>query len=161
MEDRPSIGRAVKETTHFSVMFVMTSFVVISALVAFASMWVFGWGMFQRETANFRGETAQQERVFADPNYRIQAYESFYDLCVAVQNTEAQIRSQEAELESGPSAQRRDQVNTNLNALRAAREARINEYNANARMSETRANFHASDLPYQLDTDQEKTTCTP
>lgn len=133
---------------------------VIVTLILLASMWVFGWGFFSRATADFRGETAQIEDTLADPDYRIAAYDHFFGLCTAVQNTEAQIRGQEGELEAeGVTEARKGQIQSNLAALRASRESLINEYNNDAGREATVGQFHASNLPDRLDSEKEKTEC--
>ena len=40
---------------------------------------VYGFGFLQRSTADYRGGTGERERVLADPNYRIAAYDDFYN----------------------------------------------------------------------------------
>jgi len=127
--------------------------------LAFALMAVFGVGFFKRSTADFRGETEQIERVQADPNYRIAAYEHFYDLCASVQTKEATAVALHEELKSGPSDSRREQINATLTALTSSRAAAINQYNADARKADTKANFLASDLPYQLSLLAKETSC--
>lgn len=135
----------------------VASVMILSMIIA--SMSIFGWGWFQRETADFRGQTAQQEQVFADPDYRIASYDSFYDKCATVMSREAQIENLEEELASGPSPDRERIIRTTLTALNNARDEAIQEYNADARKTDTRANFRASDLPHQLDPNEE-TSCT-
>lgn len=134
--------------------------VVLVAGIAVGAMWVFGWGMFQQSTAEHRGETAQKEQVRADPDYRIAAYERFFDLCASVRSDEATIANLEEELADDPTAERESQIKASLTAVRSNRSETINEYNADARKSETAAAFRSSDLPYQLDPDSEETRCT-
>lgn len=131
----------------------------IVAALLIVSMWVFSWGFFSRATADFRGETEQIEKTRADGDYRIGAYERFFDLCAAVQSKEAAIASLQQELETNPPAGRVTQVNATITAVRNSRAELINEYNADAAKTDTRAAFHASDLPHELDHDLEKTTC--
>lgn len=132
----------------------------IVVLLVAASMWLFGWGFFQRETAGFRGETDQIEQISADADYRIAAYEWFFDQCAAVQTKESELAAARTELEAeGLSDYRRQQLNANITAITAARADLINQYNAEAAKADTAANFQSSDLPYNLDTESETTTC--
>lgn len=126
-----------------------------------AGMAVFGVGLFKRSTADFRGGTAQRERTLADPDYRIAAYDRFFDLCAAVQSSEATAASLEEELETKPSDARVEQIQASLTAVRANRAEQVNQYNADAAKAGTRAQFRASTLPYTLDVNAEVTTCVP
>lgn len=149
----------VGEGARFSLGVIVSSFIALVLVVVIGAMWIFGFGFFQRSTAGFRGETEQIERVQADPNYRIQAYDSFFNRCAAVQNKEATIKALKAELETNPPQSRVTQINATITALTAARAADINQYNADASKTDTRANFQASNLPYRLNENVESTSC--
>lgn len=134
---------------------------VIGGLLVAASIWLFGWGFFQRETADFRGQTDVIEQVSADADYRIGAYEEFYDRCWAVVELEAQIvLAEEALAASTPDSWDHTQLSRNLTALQNQRIDLITSYNADAAKEDTAANFLASDLPAKLDIDTKETTCT-
>lgn len=65
--------------------------VVIATILAVAILFVtvvYGFGMLQRGTADFRGETDQIEQTKANANYRIASYDHFYDMCASVQSIE-------------------------------------------------------------------------
>lgn len=128
-------------------------------LVALIFGSIYGVGWVKQITADFRGETEQKEQTIADGSYRIVAYEHFFDLCAAVQTAEDSIASLEAELDTEPPQGRVTQINASITALRNSRADLINQYNADAAKEDTRAAFHSSDLPYQLDNDTEETTC--
>lgn len=146
---------------NLSLRAILASAIALAVLIAAASMWIFGWGFFQRETADFRGETDQVEQISGDADYRIAAYERFFDLCAAVQTKESEIEAAQTELDStDPSDYRKQQLNANITAATSARAELINEYNADAAKEDTAANFRASGLPHQLDIEQEHTECT-
>lgn len=107
-------------------------------------------------TADVRGAADQRERTVAAGDYRIAAYDAFYDQCAAVQALEDQIATATANT-TLPA----DQREQNIIALTNQRNSLIRQYNADARKTDTRGNFRASDLPYSLDTTQETTSCTP
>lgn len=132
----------------------------IAAVMAIAIGLVFLRDFYSSTTADRRGGIEQREDTVADGDYRIAAYERFYDMCASVQSAEARIANAEAELADKPSASRESQLKTTLQALRNQRSEAINEYNAEARKEDTAANFRASDLPAQIDPDLEETTCT-
>ncbi|MEV1295218.1 hypothetical protein [Pseudonocardia sp. NPDC049635] len=122
----------------------------VAVIIALAFIAVYGFGTFRKETAEFRGDVAQNERVTADPNYRIAAHDRFYDLCAAIQSREASITAQRAELDTTDDPARAGQLRQNLTALEASRASAINQYNADARKEGTRAEFRASDLPAEI-----------
>lgn len=134
---------------------------ILVTLMGLAAMWLFGWGFFQRETAGFRGETRVVEQVSADAGYRIAAYESFFDLCAAVQTKEAELAAAKSELDlHEQDSWRHGQLLANITAITSARAELINQYNADAAKADTAANFRSSDLPHQLDLETETTSCT-
>lgn len=130
--------------------------VLAVGLVVFI-VFVTGWG--QRLTASFRGETGAIERTEANASFRIGTYESFFALCEAVQNAEAQAAALETELETDPPQARTTQIHASLTAVRSNRASSINEYNSAARQ-EHREAFRDANLPERLDTDTTTTECT-
>lgn len=111
-------------------------------------------------SADFRGDVAVNERISADAAYRIAAYEWFYDQCAAVQTAQRQITVQESELATvEPGSYREGQINANITGLNAVLASLVAEYNAEARKTDTAANFLASDLPYEIDLDEGAVTC--
>ncbi|QBI53472.1 hypothetical protein [Streptomonospora litoralis] len=133
--------------------------VALLAIVALAAIAIYAFGGLARVTAGWRGEGEEIERTEADGDFRIAAYEEFYNLCTSVQDAEADIASLETELESDPPQARETQIQASLTAIRNTRAQAINDYNA-AAAQEHRAELRDSDLPERLDTDAEETTCT-
>lgn len=136
--------------------------IVVSILVGIAVAFliaVYGFGFLQRETADFRGETGQIEKTKANSAYRIAAYDTFYDRCASIQTLESKIGNMEDELDGAESVQRETVLNTSITATKNKRAGIINAYNADARKEDTRGQFRASDLPYEINIDEERTTC--
>lgn len=136
--------------------------ITVSVLIAVAAIFlvaVYGFGFLQRETADFRGETGQIEQTKANSNYRISAYDQFYDKCASVQSIESKINNMEEELEGTEETQRKTVLNTSITASKNKRAELITSYNADARKEATRGQFKASDLPYELNENEEATTC--
>lgn len=136
--------------------------ITVSVLVAIAAIFlvaVYGFGFLQRGTADFRGETGQVEQTKANSNYRIAAYDQFYDKCASVQSMESKINNMEEELEGTEETQRKTVLNTSITASKNKRADLITSYNADARKEATRGQFKASDLPYELSENEEATTC--
>ncbi len=134
---------------------------VIFGLLA-ASMFVFGFGFFAQKTANFRGETQKRNQVEGSGAFRAAAYNHFFDLCAGVQSNEASIRNLEDELHAtpAPTTERVSIIMPSLTALRNARAAGINQYNADAVKSYTVGQFRSRSLPYQLSLTAKETSCT-
>ncbi len=138
----------------------IVAFLGLLALVTL--LWVAGVifsGEAKKATANFRGEVSATEMINANGAYRIAAYDHFFDLCASVQDTENTIRVLEAELDSGVSTARAEQVTGAITANRIKRGNQINRYNSDARKEGTSGQFRDSALPYQLDPNMEATTC--
>ena len=106
------------------------------------------------------GAVEQREKTIGDGDYRIAAYDQFYNLCGDIQAKEDQIKNtEERETTKGSNSGFTEaQKASILLALENSRASLIREYNADASKADTRANFMASDLPYQLDVNGE-TVC--
>lgn len=129
-------------------------------LMVFGSMWIFGWGFFQRATADFRGETAALEQIKADPDSRISAYEHFFSLCASIQGHEETIKALQRELDEGHASESRaEQIRGAITANRSQRDSKIREYNVDAARGFTIGQFRDADLPSRLDIEAEETEC--
>lgn len=134
---------------------------VVLAVLAIPVIVVFGGGWWKMITADWRGDVGVNEQVSADAVYRIEQYEWFYDQCAAIQSTEADLIASTAELElHTEGSYRYNQLLANITAITSARAELINAYNAEADKADTAANFLASDLPYNIDIEQETTQCS-
>lgn len=136
----------------------MAVFAAVIAVALFLAA-VYGGGLMQRMTADFRGETGQIEQTQADADYRISAYDQFYDKCAGIQTLESKITNLSDELEETEDEQRKSVLNTSITASKNKRAELINDYNADARKEATRGQFKASDLPYEIDINEEGTAC--
>lgn len=145
---------------NLSLRAIVASTLALAIVLAVAFMWVFGWGFFKRETADFRGETDVVEQISADADYRIGQYEEFYDRCHAIKALEGEIVLAEAAVENAATDWDKSQTQRNLTALQNQRIEQIEAYNSDASKEDTAANFRASDLPAEIDPDKENTECT-
>lgn len=132
---------------------VSTPVIVIGALVLLLALPVGVWG-FRVLTADAKGEGDQRIQTRGDANYRIAAYDRFFDLCASIQALEDQLGVMRADKSLPP-----DQRATNILALTNQRNTLIRQYNADAAKADTRGHFLSSDLPYSIDTSQETTSC--
>lgn len=131
--------------------------IVIFLLVGLVGVYGFGW--FTDATANRQGRTQQEQQVNGNGNYRIQAYDHFFNLCAQVQTDEASISNAEDELRTTTDPTRKATLPATILALKNNRAGDINQYNADAAKAGTLGQFRSSNLPYQLDITQEHTTC--
>ncbi len=133
----------------------------VGGIVSLAVVYVIGVFVFGGAgwvTAPFRGEVQERERSVGSGAFRLTTYEEFFDLCVAVQNTEGTIKALQQERASA-SPTRKAHIDQSITALRATRIESVNDYNAKA-VQEHRAPFRDKSLPYRLNAAAEKTTCT-
>ena len=137
----------------------LAAIAIVVALVV-GAMALFGFGFFQRTTANFRGENSQIEKTKANGDYRIAAYDHFFNLCASVQSKEATINALEKELQRKPSEARVEQIYAAITANEAVRAESINQYNVDAEKAGTIGQFRASNLPSELNVNSEETSCT-
>lgn len=137
------------------------AFIVLVLVIS--GMWMFGVGFFQKETADFRGDVKATEQVQGRGEYRIAAYDHFYNLCASIQTKDDQISIAERSLalasDSGNQVAIRD-AQVTLMALQNQRAEAINQYNADARKAGTLGQFRDSGLPYEIDSKaREELTC--
>lgn len=125
--------------------------VVVVGLVL-GLMSVYGVGWFSRTTADYRGKTGVINKTRGDSTYRIAAYDHFYDLDARIKALGVQV----CEMKAGGGGLPADQVKTNVLALKNQRINLVEEYNADARKAGTLGQFRASDLPYQIDINQDE-----
>ena len=100
--------------------------------------WAFGWF-----TADTRGAIDARETILADGDFRIQAYQQFFDLCAGIEAQEGRADLFAAD-EDNPLA------STNLQAVLAVRIGLVTEYNSLAARSWTEGQFRDEDLPYNI-----------
>ncbi|MGW0912562.1 hypothetical protein ACWD1Z_12530 [Streptomyces sp. NPDC002784] len=132
----------------------------VSGVVGLAVLYVIGafaFGGAAWITAPFRGEVDKRGNTVASGEFRQTTYETFFDLCAAVQNAEGTIQALLEERETASEA-RATQIDQSITALKATRIESVNDYNAKA-AQEHRGPFRDQDLPYRLDADAERTTC--
>lgn len=108
-----------------------------------------GWG-WRWLSAPIEGAVGMRERT-NDADYRLYSYDHFYNMYAEIQTFEDKIQNQQQYLKTvdieSDEAQR---IRRNINALRNRRDAVIRQYNSDARKEESRGQFLADDLPYQV-----------
>ena len=122
---------------------------VVAAIVACLLL----WGVIaaiQWFTAPARGALSAREKIQADGNFRIQAYDSFFNQCADVQSLEVAIAASKAELATATTDREKARINTNITAQTLARADAVTQYNADSTKRYTVGQFKASGLPYRL-----------
>ena len=128
----------------------------VLAVVLIVAMPVAVWGI-RVLTADIKGAGDQVIQTKGNADYRIAAYDSFYDRCAAIQAKEDSIRNLQLEREAA-TGDRVTQIDQSITALRNTRAEQVRQYNADARKADTKAAFLASDLPYAIQITEE-TSC--
>ena len=109
------------------------------------------------ELAPWIGEKKQVIKT-NDVNYRIPAYDHFFNLCASIQAREDQIDNMQLLDDNDPTK------STNIVGLQNLRQSDIRQYNADATKEGTLGQFRASNLPYYIDpaayTGENKTSCS-
>lgn len=114
-----------------------------------------GWRYF---TADVRGIVGAEEQRKA-ANFRLQAYNRFFDMCAAIQGHEATLKAQRTALDMATSPGEKERLRANIAGITAQRARTIARYNADAAKSYTLAQFKANSLPYRIKPNQENTIC--
>jgi hypothetical protein len=145
-DDLGTSRRRIVGETWFWILVSILTIVAVGALV-FGIRWA---------TAPAKGKLAAREQIQSG-QYRIAAYDHFFDLCSSIQGLEGQLAAQRAAL-STATGDEEARISANVAGIEGERARAIAEYNADARKSYTLGQFRASDLPYRLDA-KETTTC--
>lgn len=129
----------------------MKSFLISIGIIFAFGLLISGCMTLKYFSANTRGKIDANEKIKADGNFRIEAYDRFFNQCASVQSIESTLQATKQELASNPSERRRGQLETNITALIAARADAVNTYNADSHKTYTSGQFKSNDLPFQID----------
>lgn len=149
----------LKDASTATMVAIVAGVLAIAVFLVVGLVGVYGYGWFTDHTANRQGETQKKHLIEGNGQYRIAAYDHFYDLCATIQTDETQIKQFKHVLATTNDPVTKDTNEANLNASVIKRSSDINDYNADARKSATEGQFRASDLPFRIDPNQENTTC--
>lgn len=107
--------------------------------------------------APFQGEAEKRQQVEGDGDYRIAAYDEFYSLCSSASSAQDKIENQEAQIAATEDPQQKQVLQSGVLAMENQLDEIVNKYNTKAASDYTSGQFRDSDLPYQLDSEQEIT----
>lgn len=149
-----------KDASTATVVAIVAGLLAIIVFLVVGFIGVYGYGWFTDHTADRSGRTQVKQQTNGNGQYRIAAYNHFYDLCASVQTDEASITNLQDELKTTTDPTRKAVLPASITGLKNKRADDINTYNADARKSYTLGQFRASDLPFQLDPTEDHTTCS-
>lgn len=128
----------------------------MAILVLWGSVWGFRW-----LTAGPAGALGARETILSG-EFRVAAYQHFFNLCAAIQGLEASLDAQNELLAQTTETREGQRVRANIAGITAELGRAIAKYNTDARKNYTEGQFRDLDLPYKLSTDYkkgEKTSC--
>lgn len=150
-----------REGFRFSGLAIVFGAVALVVVLILTAMAVFGFGLFSKATANFRGSVQQANQTRGNGSFRIAAYDQFYNECAQIQKDEASIIGLKSKLSSDAKGSQQQSIDqTDYTAAVISRSQDIAQYNADARKTATEGAFRASDLPFQIDPTIKETSCT-
>ena len=119
--------------------------VVLGLLLLWGAVWSFRW-----VTARPSGALGARETILSG-EFRIAAYQHFFNLCAGIQGLEASLGAQTELLKQTTDSREQNRVRANIAGITAERGRAIAQYNADARKDYTEGQFRDLDLPYLLD----------
>lgn len=127
----------------------MKNFLIAVGAVAALAALIVGVFIIKWATAPARGKVSQQE-IVQSGNYRIAAYEAFFDQCNSIVALEQTIEVLEANRETVTDPTALNRLTDQITGNKIARVQAIQQYNADARKTGTRGQFRSSTLPYEI-----------
>lgn len=134
-------------------------FFLIGVCFALIYFLIYGVTQIQMDTAERRGQAGERERVIADPDRRVALREEFYDLCSTIESQNQQIENQEALINATADEDEKQKLRAGLVGIQNTRAENIEEYNSKAANDETRGFLRSTELPAQIDEDEEEVQC--
>lgn len=118
-------------------------------LLGVALLWGMVWGI-RWITAMPTGALEAQEQI-QSRDFRIGAYQHFFNLYGAIQALDAALAEQERILVQTPDPKDQQRIRQNIAGITAERARAIYQYNMDARKGYTEGQFRDNSLPYQID----------
>lgn len=132
---------------------------VVIGIVSVVALVGIIWGI-TYATADTRGAIAQNELVRADGQFRLAAYNHFFDLCSSIQGDERRIVNLQAELDRGNlTPARANTLPGIITATMNSRDANVVKYNNDAQKSGAEGAFRSAKLPVYINPNELSTTC--
>jgi len=128
--------------------------IIVAVILLIVAIWALtvAW-------APWKGAGDQRKATQGNAQYRIAAYDEFFNACEAIAAKERIIERYREQLETATSPDEKSRLNAAITAESNVRDEMIADYNADAAKADTRGDFRADGLPYQIDPNG-TTTCT-
>ena len=118
-------------------------FVLIGIVMAVGT-WAFNWF-----AAPYQGKLQARQQIQGSGDFRIQAYNHFFDQCASITTAEQNLQQFYAQLKTAKGDDR-TRIETNITANVIDVNGAINQYNEDAQKSYTIGQFRSSNLPYSI-----------
>ncbi len=139
MDDNVPVGRIIL----FSILGIVAAIVLWIAIAS--AVWGFGVA-----TAGIYGRGEARKEI-QSAEFRIEAYQHFFNMCGSIQGLEGQIDELTAELELfEPGSREYTHTVKSLTGVKGYRHQAIARYNQDALKDYTEGQFRDKDLPYQI-----------
>lgn len=123
------------------------------AVLALVAVMLGGWWLSYAVSwwlAPWEGKLEARQIIQGDGNFRIVAYERFYNQCSTIQTYEDSLRALNMQIEETEDTRTRNILLTNRTGLQAQRMRAINQYNVDAAKDWTIGQFRDNGLPYEI-----------
>lgn len=131
----------------------------VVAVIAVIVVLVVGIFALKWFSAPVRGALDARETIQADGDFRLQAYNQFFNLCASIQGHEGTILAQRSLLAATTDSDEQARVRANIAGIEGQRIRAITKYNVESAKDWTVGQFKASKLPYQLSISTKETRC--
>jgi len=122
----------------------------ILGVILLVLLGTFGGWIWRYYSAPIEGKVGMREKVHS-ADYRLYSYDHFFNMYSEIKAYEDQIKNQKEYLESiNQSSEEAQRIRRNINAIKNSRNSVIRKYNADAMKEDSRGQFLADDLPYQI-----------
>jgi hypothetical protein len=136
-DDEPSAGKLAAWLIGGVVL------IVLIGIVFAVGAWGFNWF-----AAPYQGKLQARQQINSG-DFRIQAYNQFFDQCAQIQTDEEALQASYTELKTA-SKDDKTRIHINITGQLIARNEAANQYNADSRKSYTVGQFKSANLPYQI-----------
>jgi hypothetical protein len=136
-DDEPSAGKLAAWTIGGVVL------LVVIGIIFAVGAWGFNWF-----AAPYQGKLQARQQINSG-DFRIQAYNQFFDNCASIQTDEQNLKQFYSDLKTAPKSDQ-SRIRTNITANMVDVNSAINQYNADSHKSYTVGQFKSSNLPYQI-----------
>ena len=122
---------------------------IVAVIAAVGIVIAIGSYAFNWFAAPYQGKLQARQQIQGSGDFRIQAYNHFFDLCASVTTMDQALQAT-VQAEKQDSGQSLSEDRTNYIAQLNSRNDAANQYNVDAEKSYTVGQFRASNLPYQI-----------